>query len=180
MAGWESHWPRSKKFDWPLEEATTSSLEALQDYSRARRARLTGDADPIPYLKHALELDPNFAEAYARLGPRVPGHEAVQSGDEENYKKAYELRDQVSQRERFYIEAHYYADATGQLEKAIPIFTEWSQTYPTAWEPHVNLSFHYMQASASTTSLSRRRKQRFGWCQTVSSLIGTWWKPITT
>ncbi len=133
-----------KKFDQPLEEATTSSLEALQDYTRARRARLTGDADPIPYLKHALELDPNFAEAYARLGPEYQDMKQSSLAIE-NYKKAYELRDRVSQRERFYIEAHYYADATGQLEKAIPIFMEWSQTYPAAWEPHVNLSYHYMQ-----------------------------------
>ena len=133
-----------RKFDQPLEEATTSSLEALQDYSRARRARLTGDADPIPYLKHALELDPNFAEAYARLGPEY--QDLKQSSLAiENYKQAYELRDRVSQRERFYIEAHYYADVTGQLEKAIPIFMEWSETYPAAWEPHVNLSYHYMR-----------------------------------
>jgi serine/threonine protein kinase/predicted Zn-dependent protease len=133
-----------KKFDQPLEEATTSSVEALQDYTRARRARLTGDTDPIPYLKHALELDPNFAEAYARLGP-VYEDMKQSSLAIENYNKAYELRNKVSQRERFYIEAHYYADATGQLEKAIPIFKEWIQTYPGAWEPHVNLSYHYIQ-----------------------------------
>jgi eukaryotic-like serine/threonine-protein kinase len=146
-----------KKFDQPLEEATTSSLEALQDYTRARRARMTGKADPIPYLNRALELDPNFAEAYALLG--------VAYGDRkqftlaiQNYKKAYELRDRVSERERFYIEAHYYADATGQLDKAIPIFTEWIRTYPGAWEPHVNLSYHYMQLGQYEKSAEEARE----------------------
>jgi DNA-binding winged helix-turn-helix (wHTH) protein/tetratricopeptide (TPR) repeat protein len=146
-----------KKFDQPLEEATTSSLEALQAYTRARRARLTGEADPIPLLNRALELDPNFAEAYARLGPAYEDRKQTSLAIQ-NYKKAYELRNRVSQRERFYIEAHYYADATGQLDKAIPIFAEWSQTYPAAWEPHVNLSYHYAQLGQYEKSAAEARE----------------------
>jgi serine/threonine protein kinase/DNA-binding winged helix-turn-helix (wHTH) protein/Tfp pilus assembly protein PilF len=133
-----------QKFNQPLEEATTPSLEALQAFSRARRAQMTGDADPIPYLKRALELDPNFAAAYVLLGVEYESRGQAPLAFA-NYQKAYELRDRVSQRERFYIEAHYYDGVTGQLEKAIETYTDWSQSYPGDYRPHNNLGILYSQ-----------------------------------
>ncbi len=118
-----------QRYNQPLEEVTTSSFEALKAFTQARRAEMTGDEDAIPYLKRALELDPNFAPAYAALGSCY-----LNTGEDslaiENYKKAFELRDRVSERERFLIDGLYYAFATGELEKAIHTYTAWIQTYP--------------------------------------------------
>jgi len=127
-----------QKFDTPLEQATTPSLEALQAYSLARTIMNKGDSDPIPSLRRAIELDPNFAIAYATLGfgYDVSNHPLAA----EYLRKAYELRDRVSEREKFYIEAHYSATVTGDLEQARQVFELWAQTYPRDWTPHGNLA----------------------------------------
>jgi eukaryotic-like serine/threonine-protein kinase len=133
------------KFDKPLAEATTSSLEALQAFTMARNVqREKGDAASIPYAKRAMELDPNFAQGYATLGLlyRNLGERALAV---ENLKKAYALRDRVTQRERFFIETAYYSFVTGDLEQANATFTEWTQTYPRDASPHVNLAVNYMR-----------------------------------
>ena len=92
-----------QKFDKPLDQATTSSLEALKAYTDAVKPEI-GQAAALPYLKRAVELDPTFARAYASLGTAYAALNQASLAIE-NYKKAYELRDRVSERERFYIEA---------------------------------------------------------------------------
>jgi eukaryotic-like serine/threonine-protein kinase len=132
-----------KKFDQPLEEATTPSLEALQAFTRARRIMMAGGgADAIPYLQHALELDPVFPPARSALGETYfnLGQNSLAI---ENLKKAYESRSQVSQRERLAIEAIYYIVVTGDLERAIQTYQDWSSTYPTDYIPHNNLGDLY-------------------------------------
>lgn len=129
-----------KENDQPLEEATTSSLEALQAFTQARRAQI-GGSDPIPDFKRALELDPKFAAAYAALGTAYDNQGQSMLAIE-NYKRAYELRERVSRRERFYIEANY-AYVNGELERANQIYVEWSQVYGEDYEPHINLSVDY-------------------------------------
>jgi serine/threonine protein kinase/Tfp pilus assembly protein PilF len=131
------------KYNQPLEEATTSSLEALQQYSEQRRAqREQGDAAAIPYGKRAIELDPNFALAYASLGTNY-GNLSQLSLARENLQKAYELRDRVTQQERFLIEALYYSSVTGEIDKAIQTYTEWARTYAADYVPHDNLGVSY-------------------------------------
>jgi serine/threonine protein kinase/tetratricopeptide (TPR) repeat protein len=131
------------KYNQPLEEATTSSLEALQQYSEQRRAqREQGDAAAIPYGKRAIELDPNFALAYASLGANY-GNLSQLSLSRENLQKAYELRDRVTQQERFLIEALYYSEVTGEIDKAIQTYTEWARTYSADYVPHDNLGVSY-------------------------------------
>ena len=131
------------KYNQPLEEATTSSLEALQQYSEQRRAqREQGDAAAIPYAKRAIELDPNFALAYASLGANY-GNLSQLSLSRENLQKAYELRDRVTQQERFLIEALYYSEVTGEIDKAIQTYTEWARTYSADYVPHDNLGVSY-------------------------------------
>ncbi len=131
------------KFDKPLEEGTTSSLEALQAFTQAIRVRSEkGDPDSIPYFKRAIELDPNFARAYATLGTVYSNIGQVSLGVE-NMKKAYDLRERVSEREKFYISAHYFDTVTGELGKAIPIYEQWTQSYPRDVAPHVNLGVFY-------------------------------------
>ncbi len=132
-----------EKFDTPLDQATTPSLEALKALSEGRKAvQEKGSSAAIPFFQHAIELDPNFAAAYSALGVsysnlREPGLAS------ENLRKAYDLRDRVSEREKFRITATYYLLVTGELEKAIQNYELWAQTYPRSSEPYGNLGVDY-------------------------------------
>jgi serine/threonine protein kinase/tetratricopeptide (TPR) repeat protein len=132
-----------KRYNKPLDEVTTSSLDALQAYSIGRSMQATkGDGESIPYHKRAIELDPNFARAYASLGMAQYNMRQT-SAASEDFRKAFELRDRVSERERFYIEAAYYSFSTGELEKANQVYKQWAQEYPSEVAPHVNLALNY-------------------------------------
>jgi eukaryotic-like serine/threonine-protein kinase len=132
-----------QKFDTPLDQVTTSSLEALKAVTVGRKTLLEkGDAAAIPFFKHAIELDPNFADAYAALAIsytnlREPGLAS------ENLQKAYDRRDRVSEREKFRVSNYYYLLVTGQLDKAIESNELWAQAYPRDYVPHGNLSTTY-------------------------------------
>ena len=122
-----------QKFDTPLEQATTASLEALKAYSLGRKATAGSEwAAAVPFLQRAIRLDPNFSIAYARLGNcyRMLGEPTLAA---ENTRKAYELREPVSELEKFYIESHYYQQTTGELEKARQVYELWAQSYPRDW-----------------------------------------------
>ena len=131
------------KFDAPLDQVTTPSLEALKALSVGRKIlQEKGPEAAIPSFKRAVELDPNFAAAYSALGIsytnlREPGLAS------ENLQKAYDLRDKVSEREKFRISANYYLLVTGELEKAIQTYETWAQTYPRNNEPFGNLGVDY-------------------------------------
>ena len=150
-----------RKYDQPLSEATTSSLEALQQYSEAGRAqREQGDAAAIPYGKRAIELDPDFAVAYASLAGDYSNLNQP-SLARENFQKAYELRTRATQRERFLIEASYYNYVTGEIDKAIQTYDEWAHTYPADYVPHGNLGDNYIflgqyEKAAEETNASLR------------------------
>ena len=132
-----------QKFDVPLEEATTPSLDALTAFSLGSRAMsLEGEKAAIPYFRQATELDPNFALAYASLGTAyVNLHEAELA--KQNYQKAYELRSRVSAREQYMIAAYYYNDVTGELEKSNETYLLYADAYPRSWVPHNNLAGNY-------------------------------------
>jgi tetratricopeptide (TPR) repeat protein/predicted Ser/Thr protein kinase len=133
-----------QKFDVPLVQETTSSLEALKAYSLGQKILVAkGDwAAAVPLFQRAIRLDPNFAMAYATLGVDYSnlGETSLAS---ENTKKAYELRERVSEREKFYIESHYYHYVTGDLEKARQAYELWAQTYPRDLVPPNNLGVIY-------------------------------------
>jgi eukaryotic-like serine/threonine-protein kinase len=132
-----------KRFNKPLDQVTTSSLEALQAYSIGRSMQtLKGDGESVPYHKRAIDLDPNFARAYASLGMAQYNLRET-SAASESFTKAFELRDRVSERERFYIEAAYYSFAIGDMEKANEVYRQWAQEYPNESGPHVNLALNY-------------------------------------
>ncbi|HXM93567.1 MAG TPA: protein kinase [Candidatus Dormibacteraeota bacterium] len=119
-----------QKFNAPIEEATTNSLEALKAYTLARKTLYEqGDAASILLNKRAVELDPNFAMAYTSLGVAYVnlGEASLAT---ENMKKAYELRDRVSEREKYHIEGLYYEIVLGDNERAVQVFALWAQTYP--------------------------------------------------
>jgi eukaryotic-like serine/threonine-protein kinase len=131
-----------QKFDVPV-EATTPSLEALKAYSMGiTTGRTKGDAEAIPFMRRALELDPNFAMADVGLGVEYSnlGQASLAA---EYAKKAYDLRDHVSDREKYRISAFYFQYVTGELEKAVEAYELWAKTYPNDIVPHGNLGFIY-------------------------------------
>jgi eukaryotic-like serine/threonine-protein kinase len=132
-----------QKFDKPLEEATTSSLEALKSFTMGDvKHSASDDFGAIPFYKRAIELDPNFAMAYARLGT-VYGNLSQADLSEQYRKKAFELKDRASERERLYITAHYYAD-NGEVEKGNAAYELFKQTYPRDVTPYINLAATYI------------------------------------
>jgi serine/threonine protein kinase/tetratricopeptide (TPR) repeat protein len=131
-----------QKFDVPV-EATTPSLEALKAYSMGvTTGRTKSDAEAIPFLKRALELDPNFAIAYAGLAVNY-SNLGQASLSAEYAKKAYDLRDRVSEREQYRISALYFQNVTSEVEKATEAYELWAKSYPRDMVPHTNLGFLY-------------------------------------
>jgi eukaryotic-like serine/threonine-protein kinase len=129
-----------QKFDTPLEQATTPSLEALKALSSGFKVFSTdGPAAAIPFYRQAIELDPNFAYAYALLG-RAYG-EIGESGSAADYtRKAYELRERTNEVEKYFISASFNVAVTGNLEKAEQTCKLCIQAYPRSWMPHDFLS----------------------------------------
>jgi len=131
-----------QKFDVPV-EATTSSLEALKAFSMATTTfRTKGNAESIPFYKRALELDPQFAIAYAGLGLAY-ANLGQASLSAENVKRAYSLRDRVSEREKYRIAALYYDVVTGELEQSSQVYELWARSYPKDAVAHGNLADIY-------------------------------------
>jgi DNA-binding winged helix-turn-helix (wHTH) protein/tetratricopeptide (TPR) repeat protein len=129
-----------EKHDTPLSEATTTSLEALKAYSAARRVQSSaGDAAALPLFQRATELDPQFAMAYVfqGFGYNDLGEPTLSA---ESTSKAYQLRDRVSDAERFFITASYEMHVTGNMERAQQTCNAWAQTYPRDFVPHGFLS----------------------------------------
>jgi len=148
-----------QKFNTPVEQATTPSLEALQAYSLGR-ITMVGKNEPaaaVSFFEHAIRIDPNFAMAYAALGTCY-ANLAERSLGAENTKKAYGLRERVSSREKFYIEAHYYDYVTGDLEKARQAYELWAETYPRDDVPPNNLSGIYRDLGEYDKSLTQARE----------------------
>ena len=131
-----------EKFDRPLEQATTSSLEALKAFTLGDVQHNIGeDTAAIPFYQRAIELDPNFAMAYARVGTCY-GNTGQNELAAQNTQKAFELKDRASERERLYITCHYY-DTRGDLDKAIQAYQLFEQTYPRNPIPRTNLAGIY-------------------------------------
>ena len=128
-----------QKYDTPLEEATTPSLEALKAYSLGVKTwNARGETASLPFFKRAVELDPNFAMAYRRIAIVYSDLNEIERATE-NSRKAYDLREKVSERERFGIDAGYYFGVTGHLEKEVQNDELWQQTYPRDANPYIGL-----------------------------------------
>ncbi len=129
-----------QRFDTPLEQATTPSLEALRAFSSGRKVESTeGDAAAIPFFKHAIELDPSFAMAYASLGLMYVDIGESSIGADYT-RKAYELRDRTSEAEKYFIAARFHKVVTGNMEKAEQSCKLWIQAYPRSDMPQDTLS----------------------------------------
>jgi serine/threonine protein kinase/tetratricopeptide (TPR) repeat protein len=131
-----------QKFDTPVTEATTSSLEALKAYAAADGMRNSGgEAESIPVYQHALELDPNFAMAYARLSA-IYSNLGEEDRAVEAARKAFDLRGRVSERERFYIDDHFYTES-GDIEKDKENLELAVRAYPNDSSAYANLALVY-------------------------------------
>ena len=150
--------PSIQKFQAPIEQATTSSLEAFKAFSLGIEQQLKGrQLESIPLFRHAVEIDPNFAVAYARMASayyngRQYGLAAAAS------QKAYELRDRVSERERLYISAGYYDNVTGELDKYLETLELWKRTYPRDNSPHNNLALKYNELGQPAKAADEARE----------------------
>ena len=132
-----------QKFATPLEAATTSSLDALKEYSLGQAAHSRFDDDAaIPHLKRAVEIDPNFAMAWAVLGVAYNNNTDTRKAAE-CLQKAFDLKDRTSEREKFYISGHYYDTLKRQADQATQILEQWKQTYPRDDVPRDNLALLY-------------------------------------
>src|ERR1700704_646478 len=145
-----------QKYDMSLSQATTSSLEALRALSLGDAKHSSGDElGAVPNYQHAIEIDPNFAMAYARLGTVYNNLRQTQLS-EQNRQKAFELRDRASEREKLYIMSHYYAD-NGQLDKGITAYELYIQTYPRDAVPFNNLAVIYNELGQFDNALQNAK-----------------------
>ncbi|MFY9904758.1 MAG: protein kinase [Terriglobales bacterium] len=146
-----------QKYDMSLSQATTSSLDALKALSLGDAKHNMGEElAALPNYQRAVEIDPNFAMAYARLGT-VYSNLGQTELSEQNRQKAFELRDRASEREKLYIMAHYYSD-NGQLDKGITAYELYGQTYPRDSTPFSNLASIYNQLGQFDNALEKAKR----------------------
>ena len=151
-----------QKYDVPLADATTTSLEALKTFSLGQRtSREKGTSESIPFNKRAVELDPNFAMAYTSLATSYYNLNQIDLSIAA-IKKAFELRDRVTERERSHITTLYYDIATGELEKATEGYKQWMQIYPRDATVHANLANEFMVAGKYQDAVEAERPQFTG------------------
>jgi DNA-binding winged helix-turn-helix (wHTH) protein/tetratricopeptide (TPR) repeat protein len=147
-----------QKFDIPIEQATTPSLEALQAYSLGQKNLFGGNiVEAVSAFQSAVSIDPNFAIAYAMLGTCYSDLGAGTLATE-NTRKAYELREHVSEREKLYIESHYHMFVTGNAEKGREVFELWAQIYPRDSVPPYNLGAMYGNLGQFDKALEETRE----------------------
>jgi DNA-binding winged helix-turn-helix (wHTH) protein/tetratricopeptide (TPR) repeat protein len=147
-----------EKFAAPIEQATTPSLDAFKAYDLGRQRHFAGQYfEAIPLYRRAVELDPNFAIAYAALG--------ITHGTAREYdlaarfsQRAFELRERVSEREKFYISARYYMDVLDDGDRAIEVLELWKQTYPRDFVPRTNLAARYTAIGQHERGLEEARE----------------------
>jgi serine/threonine protein kinase len=158
-----------QKFGTPLQQATTPSLEALKAFSSGLQVHNTiGDAAAIPFYKQAIELDPNFALAYAWLGVAFTGIGEL-SMDVEYTRKAYELRDRTSEPEKYFITARFHKVVTGNMEKAEEALQLWIQAYPRTALPHIYLAGAIYPVTAQYEKAVEQGREAIGLSPNFSS-----------
>ena len=147
-----------EKFSAPIEQATTASLDAFKAYDLGRQKHFGGRYfEAIPLFRRAVDLDPDFAMAYAALG--IAYGTAKESDLAAQFsQRAFELRDRVSEREKFYIAVRYYMDVLDDGDRGIEVLELWKQTYPRDFVPRTNLSARYAAIGRYQEALDEARE----------------------
>jgi tetratricopeptide (TPR) repeat protein/predicted Ser/Thr protein kinase len=147
-----------QRFDVPLEQATTSSLDALKEYSLQYKAmRERGSADALPHGLRAIELDPNFAIAYWAVGGNYSSLSEVGRASE-YFSKAFQLRDRTSEREKLLIASYYFQDVSGELDKAAQVYRQWIESYPRDYIAYGSLAILYFEQGQDDLAVSTNRE----------------------
>jgi serine/threonine protein kinase/tetratricopeptide (TPR) repeat protein len=147
-----------QKFDVPLQQATTSSLEALKAFSLATKvSNERGGTAALAYAQRAVELDPSFAMGHALLGSAYLTLSQVQRAAE-YFKKAFELGGHTSEREKLHISATYYLVVTGELDKAARTYEQMIASYPRNASPYTNLGVVYSRLGQHERALEVLRQ----------------------
>ena len=143
-----------QKNDVPIEQATTTSLEGLKAFSLGQAERNRGDEPrSVPYFQNAIELDPNFAMAYAVLG-QVYANMGETTLSVDYTQKAFDRRERASERENLYISSHYYENVLRDLDRTTQIYDLWRRTYPRDVVPAINLGSLYVTLGQPDKALS--------------------------
>ena len=147
-----------QQFDAPIEQATTSKLEALQAYSRGFERHSNGKyGEAIPYYKDAIARDAYFAIAYARLATCY-NNTRQNELSRQAFEEAYKLRERASEREKLIISASYYGGVTGEWDKQIEQLETWKRTYPRDWEPFNLLANKYTLVGPFETAIENAQQ----------------------
>jgi eukaryotic-like serine/threonine-protein kinase len=130
----------------PIQEATTTSLEALKSYSIGIDMNLhgKGETETLPFYQRAVELDPQFAMAYGAIGSDYYNLNEMNLAAQ-YYKKAFDLSGRVSAKEKLILKAHYYAEGRKDLRQGIETYRQWAEIYPNEWIPWANMANEYIQ-----------------------------------
>jgi tetratricopeptide (TPR) repeat protein len=141
-----------------IADATTGSLDALIAYSQGDAVwKAQGESAALPYFLRAVQIDPNFALAYERLGT-IYGNRSDSQRSHDAIAKAWELRDRVTQRERFYLTSHVYGFVTGETEKEMQTYIEWGKVYPHDFPWMVDLSVDYGYSGQFDKAIALQRR----------------------
>jgi tetratricopeptide (TPR) repeat protein len=149
-----------QRFNVPAQNATTSSLDALKAYSMGVDTRVkTGDVQAIPLFEHALEIDPDFALAAARLAAIFTNLRELEQA-QTYIKQAFAHSESLSEPERLFIRAHYNFIVSGRLDEVVATYRLWIGTYPDDWVPHNNLSAAYERLGEFDNAVEEARAAR--------------------
>jgi eukaryotic-like serine/threonine-protein kinase len=147
-----------QRFDAPIEQATTSSLDAFKAFSLGFERQLSGRyIEAVPLYRRATEIDPGFALAYARLASVYSNSGEYELAAEAS-QKAYDLRGRVSERERLFITMSYYSNVTRELDDYIETLEIWKRTYPRDVVPRNNLALQYNETGQYQKALDQARE----------------------
>jgi DNA-binding winged helix-turn-helix (wHTH) protein/tetratricopeptide (TPR) repeat protein len=144
-----------ENYEVPIIQATTASLDALRSYSigQSMDAQGKNEAETLPFYQHAVELDPQFAMAYGAMANEYYNLSEPNLAAQ-FYKKAFDLSDRVSAKEKLILQAHYYSEGQQDMEQGINTYRQWTQTYPNDWVPWVDLANDYTQIGQYTPAIA--------------------------
>ena len=144
-----------ESYEVPIIQATTASLDALRSYSigQSMDAQGKNETETLPFYERAIELDPQFAMAYGAIGNEYYNLSEPNLAAQ-FYKKAFDLSDRVSTKEKLVLAAHYYSEGQQDMERGINTYRQWTETYPNDWVPWVDLANDYTQIGQYTPAIA--------------------------